>query len=312
MGGNLMSNPWEPTPQQQIILNNLMNGVYFIDTERSIVYGNVAAERISGFKLEEILGESCLDKILVSTMSDDLLYCEHCPLIDDTQNLNPPALAASLRHKGGYCVAIQKCCVPFLDENNKIIGAVEIFERTDVQEALNLQLKELKRIAYRDSLTEAPNRRYMEEALNEWLLVHDKKDWSFAVAMGDIDFFKNVNDKYGHDAGDLVLKKVASTLQRHLRSVDIVGRWGGEEFLILMQNIREKELRKKLESLRKAIEESSVESEGVEIKVTMSFGCTVPRKGDTPLSLVGRADDLLYKSKREGRNRVSVSDASGE
>lgn len=307
-----MSNPWEPTPQQQIILNNLMNGVYFIDTERSIVYGNVAAERISGFKLEEILGESCLDKILVSAMSDDLLYCEHCPLIDNADNLNPPTLAASLRHKSGYCVAIQKCCVPFLDENNKIIGAVEIFERTDVQEALNLQLKELKRIAYRDSLTEAPNRRYMEEALNEWLLVHDKKDWSFAVAMGDIDFFKNVNDKYGHDAGDLVLKKVASTLQRHLRSVDIVGRWGGEEFLILMQNIREKELRKKLESLRKAIEESSVESEGVEIKVTMSFGCTVPHKGDTSLSLVGRADDLLYKSKREGRNRVSVSDASGE
>ncbi|MDR1376503.1 MAG: sensor domain-containing diguanylate cyclase [Synergistaceae bacterium] len=307
-----MSNPWEPTPQQQIILDNLMNGIYFIDTKRSIVYGNTAAEHISGFKLEEISGKSCLDKILVNAAGDDVLYCEHCPLLGSSKNAAPPVLAASLRHKDGYCVSVRRCCVPLLDEGSKIVGAVEIFERADIQEALSLQVKELKRIAYRDSLTEAPNRRCMEEALNEWMLVHEKKDWPFAVAMGDIDFFKNVNDKYGHDAGDLVLKKVASTLQKHLRSVDAVGRWGGEEFLILMQNIRERQLRKRLESLRKAIEESSVEDKGVEIKVTMSFGCTVPRKGDTPLSLVSRADDLLYKSKREGRNRVSVDDASSE
>jgi diguanylate cyclase (GGDEF)-like protein len=283
-----------------------MNGVYLVNEKRGIVYGNMAAEHISGFKLEEILGQSCRDRIVVEALSDDRLHCEHCPLIEGAADINSPIVAASLQHKDGYCVSIQKCCVPLLDADNKIVGAVEIFERTDIQEALNLQLKELRQIAYRDSLTEAPNRRYMEEALNDWLSVHHEKNWPFAVVMGDIDFFKQVNDKYGHDAGDLVLKNVASTLQRHLRSMDIVGRWGGEEFLILMQNIRVKQLGKKLESLRKAIEESSVEDDGVEIKVTMSFGCTVPRKGDTPLSLVNRADDFLYKSKREGRNRVST------
>lgn len=304
---SLTLNPWGPTPQQRIVLDHLMNGVYLIDKKRDIVYGNTAAEHISGFKVEEVVGKSCRDTILIDAASGDALYCDHCPLlIEGAENINSPIVALNLRHKDGYCVPVQKCCVPLLDAGNKVIGAMEIFERTDAQEALSLQLKELRQIAYRDSLTEVPNRRYMEEALNDWLSVHHEKNWPFAVVMGDIDFFKDVNDEYGHDAGDLVLKNVASTLQRHLRSMDIVGRWGGEEFLILMQNIRAKQLGKKLESLRKAIEESSVEDDGVEIRVTMSFGCAVPRKGDTPLSLVNRADDFLYKSKREGRNRVST------
>jgi diguanylate cyclase (GGDEF)-like protein len=247
-----------------------------------------------------------MERIVVDTANSVVPYCEYCPLEGKGKNVVPTIMEVGLRHKKGYCVSIQKCCVPLLDANNRVVGAVEIFERSDAQEDLNLQLKELKEIAYRDSLTKIPNRRYMEEALNDWLRVYHKKNWPFAVVMGDIDFFKDVNDRYGHDAGDLVLKKVSSTLQKHLRSIDVVGRWGGEEFLILMQNIHAKQLATKLESLRKAIEESSVESDGVEIKVTMSFGCTVPRKGDTPLSLVARADDLLYKSKREGRNRVNL------
>jgi diguanylate cyclase (GGDEF)-like protein len=124
--------------------------------------------------------------------------------------------------------------------------------------------------------------------------------------MADIDFFKSVNDKYGHDAGDLVLQNVAKILRKNLRSADIVGRWGGEEFLILLQNIRPDRVWEKLESLRKTIEDGSVKDNGVEIKVTMSFGGAIPRKDDSVLSLVSRADDFLYKSKREGRNRVSV------
>jgi diguanylate cyclase (GGDEF)-like protein/PAS domain S-box-containing protein len=291
-----------------MILDNLMNGVYFINKNRDIIYGNPAAEHISGFKSEEILGKPCQDDV-AHTASRDILRCEHCPLIDTMAKGNIVTLTANLRHKDGYCVPVQRRCVPLLDANQKIIGAVKIFERVGVQEDLNLQLKKLKQIAYFDSLTGIPNRRYVEELLKNWLQTYDKKNWPFAVAMGDIDFFKNVNDKYGHDAGDLVLKKVASTLRKHLRSLDIVGRWGGEEFLILMQNIRLKQLEKKIESLRKAIEESWVEDDGVKIKVTMSFGCTVPRKGDTPLSLVGRADDFLYKSKREGRNRFSMDDS---
>jgi diguanylate cyclase (GGDEF)-like protein len=274
------------------------------------VYANVAAEHMSGFKVEEVLGKSCRDKIIIHTAGNNVLYCEHCPLLGEA-NVSPSVLTASLIHKDGHCVSIQKCCVPLLDTDNSIVGVVTIFERFNAHEDLNLQLKELKEIAYHDALTKIPNRRYMEEALHDWLLMYDKKNWPFAVVMGDIDFFKNVNDSYGHDTGDLVLKKVASTLQRYVRSADIVGRWGGEEFLILMQNIQTKQLSKKLEFLRKAIEESSVkENNGAEIKVTMSFGCTVPLKGDTPLSLVARADDLLYKSKRRGRNRVSVDETS--
>lgn len=306
--GKRMSGLLIPTPQQQVIFDNLLNGVYFVDTQRKITYWNRAAEQISGYKAEDVLGKSCRDDILVHAMGSEILCNDHCPLIGTMECINPVGATVSLRHRDGYRVPVIVRCVPLLDEGNKIIGAVEVFEPAVVQEDITIRLKELGQIAYVDVLTGIPNRRYMEETLDDWLRAFRGKDWRFAVAMADIDFFKNVNDEYGHDAGDLVLKAVSNTLRSHLRSMDVVGRWGGEEFLILLQNIRLDKLNEKIETLRAAIENSLVEEKGNSIRVTMSFGCTVPRIDDTPATLVARADELLYRSKREGRNRSSLGE----
>jgi diguanylate cyclase (GGDEF)-like protein len=195
-----------------------------------------------------------------------------------------------------------------MNQENVVVGAAKIFDATFIQEDVSLRLKELGKFAYLDALTSIPNRRYMEEILKDWLEPGNRRNRNFAVSMGDIDFFKNVNDKHGHDTGDLVLKKIASTLRSNLRTSDVVGRWGGEEFLILLQHVSYSQASAKLESLRKAIELSPVESGGGCLKVTMSFGCSLPRKGDNPSSIVTRADEYLYKSKREGRNRVSIEE----
>lgn len=295
-----------PTPQQQVIFDNLLNGVYFVDIQRKITYWNRAAEQISGYKAEDVLGKSCRDDLLVHAMGSEILCNDHCPLVGTMECLNPVGATVSLRHKDGYRVPVIVRCVPLLDGDNKIIGAVEVFEPAVVQEDISTRLKELGQIAYVDVLTSIPNRRYMEETLDDWLRAFRGKNWHFAVAMADIDFFKNVNDEYGHDAGDLVLKTVAGTLRSHLRSMDVVGRWGGEEFLILLQNIRHDKLSEKVDALRMAIEDDYVKERGGPIRVTMSFGCTVPRLDDTLATLVARADGLLYKSKREGRNRSSL------
>jgi diguanylate cyclase (GGDEF)-like protein/PAS domain S-box-containing protein len=311
-----VSTPLTPTPQQRIVWDNLMNGLYLVDMEQNIAYWNVAAEQILGLRSEEVLGKSCKDNILLQALSSEIPCDTHCPLVGDkvvdVDTYEPITLTLNLRHKNGHHVPVQIRSVPFLGPENQVLGAVEIFERADPNEDVNLQLKKLEQIAYFDSLTKISNRRYVEEALKGWLRVHAKRNWSFAVAMADIDFFKNVNDKYGHDAGDLVLQNVARILRKNLRSADIVGRWGGEEFLILLQNIRPGRVWEKLDSLRKAIEEGSVKDNGVEIRVTMSFGGATPHKGDTVLSLVGRADDFLYQSKREGRNRVNVAEPVDE
>lgn len=125
--------------------------------------------------------------------------------------------------------------------------------------------------------------------------------------MLDIDFFKKVNDTYGHDAGDLVLKSVAALLQRRMRKTDIVARLGGEEFCILAANMKKEAVHDVFNNLRKIVEECEVVSDdGEVIRVTMSFG-VVTGIGNTLEETVKLADKLLYQAKEGGRNRV-VSD----
>ncbi|GHU37130.1 diguanylate cyclase [Betaproteobacteria bacterium] len=286
-----------------------MNGIYFVDRKRNITYWNPAAEQISGWQADDVVGKNCKDDILVHSLGGHKLCREHCPLlaaIKQGENLEPATFSVHLRHKDGYRVPVRVRCIPVLDEDEKVVGAAEIFEYAYVKEEVQREINKMGRVAYSDALTNIPNRLHMENALNDWLCAYYDDKPHLAVVMADIDFFKNVNDEYGHNTGDLVLKNVAAILQQNLRTLDIVGRWGGEEFLILLQNIKPEQLGKRLESLRTCIENSQVEDGGKTVKVTMSFGCTIPRDGDTVLSLVERADALLYKSKNEGRNRVSV------
>lgn len=302
-------NPYEPSLQYKLIFDNMINGVYFVNRQRQITYWNKAAETISGYKAEEVIGKSCRDGILNHALGGHVICDLQCPLFDSMNKTTAGTpVELTLRHKNGYRIPVQVRCVPLVDADNKVIGAVEIFDHSASNEDVALKLKELGQIAYLDALTELPNRRYVEEAVNDWLTAFKQSNRNFAVGMADIDFFKSVNDRYGHDAGDLVLKAVAENLRSHLRALDIVGRWGGEEFILLLRNVVDpKTLFDKLDLLRRIIEKRPVIVEGsIPIQITLSFGGTLPRAEDTFASVVARADDLLYKSKHEGRNRVSV------
>jgi diguanylate cyclase (GGDEF)-like protein len=119
----------------------------------------------------------------------------------------------------------------------------------------------------------------------------------------DIDHFKQINDTFGHDVGDLVLKKVARVVRKTLRRDDVVARWGGEEFVVLLPNTDKKAATVVAEKLRKAIKELEIpQLKGR--KVTASFGVTEIKKGDTLDSAIKRADEALYEAKRSGRDRV--------
>lgn len=117
---------------------------------------------------------------------------------------------------------------------------------------------------------------------------------------------KKYNDIYGHSAGDKVLKMVANTLVRNVRKFDTVGRWGGEEFIVLIENVNRKELYEVGEKLRMLVERSVIFTKEDEIKVTVSIGGSLVRKDDTVDSLIKRADEFMYKSKRRGKNCVSI------
>lgn len=127
------------------------------------------------------------------------------------------------------------------------------------------------------------------------------------VCLLDLDHFKLANDRYGHQAGDAVLCTVARTLQNCLRATDILGRWGGDEFLLLMPRTSERAAVGILERCRILVEHTATRYQKSQIRVTLSLGAAVCAAGDTALSVLARADDQLYEAKQAGRNQSELS-----
>jgi diguanylate cyclase (GGDEF)-like protein len=171
-----------------------------------------------------------------------------------------------------------------------------------------LLIRQTKEAAIRDFLTGLYNRRYFFDT-GDKLFSNSKRDnIALTCAMVDIDFFKRVNDSYGHDVGDLVIQRVSSIIQSKMRETDIVSRFGGEEFCVLAVNMDAKHAAKVFNELREEIENTSISTanDKKQLQVTVSIGvCT--RIRNSLEELVKAADELLYKAKENGRNRVEVS-----
>lgn len=160
----------------------------------------------------------------------------------------------------------------------------------------------IKDLSYKDSLTRLYNRRYFFENAQRFIEHCIQTDMLYSVAMIDIDYFKKVNDNHGHDAGDEVLKQVASILTTCFPEESIVCRFGGEEFCILISHSRDENIVAQFDGLRRSIEGTEVEVGGITLNVTVSTGiCSEPNSIEGMLKV---ADERLYKAKDSGRNTV--------
>lgn len=155
-----------------------------------------------------------------------------------------------------------------------------------------------------DSMTGLYNRRHMEERLQESYELFLRTEKCFSIMIADIDFFKRVNDQYGHAVGDCLLKIVSKVLRSSVRAYDIVSRWGGEEFLLLLPAVTSEESENLAERIRCKIEEQNYSSCVEELSITITIGITAVRQGDTINALIKRADDAMCQGKHAGRNRV--------
>lgn len=160
------------------------------------------------------------------------------------------------------------------------------------------------RMTIMDGLTNVHNKRYLLETLERELPRAIRHQRPLSLCMFDLDHFKQVNDTYGHIAGDFVLKEVAGVVRSRLRPDDVIARYGGEEFAVLLPETDLKGAHAIAEELRKLIAEKVFEFEGERIPVTISIGCTQLRGEDDAIKLVKAADVKLYEAKRGGRNRV--------
>lgn len=156
-----------------------------------------------------------------------------------------------------------------------------------------------------DQLTGIPNRRFLDDALAYRIILRKEMNKQFGVLFMDVDNFGKFNNTYGHEAGDLVLKKLTHTITSINRKNDISGRWGGEEFLGIYPIQDPSNIRAIAEKCLNAIRSMDVEFEGLHLSVTASIGITCIRENDTPESVTQRADALMYKSKQNGKDRYT-------
>lgn len=176
-----------------------------------------------------------------------------------------------------------------------------IFELSTTSKDRERLLIKMSRLAVTDGLTGIFNRMKIEEVLNMEVLRAQRYSHDISVALLDIDFFKQVNDTYGHDAGDIVLKALAEILKLRIRETDTLGRWGGEEFLIVFPETSLEDCILIAEKLRTSVSNHEFEKIG---HITISLGVSSLSKGQSYRTLIKQADDALYNAKNKGRNRV--------
>lgn len=290
------------------IIDNLYDGIYFVDRDRMITYWNKGAERITGYTAAQTIGRSCRDNLLNHVTANGAQLCQdHCPLAAVMEDGQEREAEVFLHHADGHRLPVAIRASALRDETGRIIGAIETFSNNAIVIDARRELRELHQAAMTDPLTGLGNRRHIDGRLRAAIAEFQNNGSLAGLLSVDVDQFKQFNDTYGHNTGDSVLRMLGQTIRHVLRATDTAGRWGGEEFLIILYDLQdENDLLTAAEKVRALVEHSRLDIGGRGLTVTVSIGGTLLRTEDTPGSFVGRADHLMYRSKQAGRNCVTI------
>jgi len=190
---------------------------------------------------------------------------------------------------------------------NECYHRKEVRDLEDSVEVLRDMELTLRHKASVDALTKLYNRGEIDVCLQQGMSLVKQNKNHMCIIMADLDKFKNVNDSHGHVVGDRVLQEVSRRLQAAVRGFDIVGRYGGEEFIIILNNTPYKTAQQVAERVRERVNSTPINIDGLAINMTISQGVTEVKPYDSTESLIGRADDALYKAKKQGRDCVVMS-----
>ena len=269
---------------------------------------NRGAASLTGYTATDVVGRNYCDIFKpLDKHGNNLCEISICPIRRVLESAQVSEVEAYICHKEGHMVPVSIRIAPVREVERHLVIAVEIHSSSSPRYVMRQRLEELQELAMHDPLTGIANRRFVEISLTARLEEFRRYGLPFAVLFADVDRFKQINDTYGHNVGDRVLKMVSASLAHSLRSFDVIGRWGGEEFVVLLVNVGPENLSALSERLRRLVEKSILTIEnGEQLGVTVSIGATVAKVGDTTDLLVERADKLMFESKRRGRNQVSI------
>jgi diguanylate cyclase (GGDEF)-like protein/PAS domain S-box-containing protein len=284
----------EEKSDQLIEQQNMVDKHVIISTANlngEITSANEAFENISGYTEEELIGKS--HNIVRSPDTPADVFQDMWDAIKNGQTWQGE-IENYNKSNEPYWVSMN--IGPIYDSNDKICGYRSI--QKDITDK-----KKIEKLSITDNLTGLYNRMRLDEILNTKLHELRRYNNPFSVILIDIDNFKNINDSFGHDAGDHVLKELATIFTNNVRATDTVGRWGGEEFAIICGNTSQDGAAELAEKVRFAVESHDMK---LPLKVTSSLGVAECNKEDSIASLFKRADENLYEAKKTGKNRVVV------
>ena len=300
----------EPMPLgfelHKMVLDQLHDAVCFVDPQRCILYWNGAAERLTGYSSNEVVGRhfdvGWLDHLAPNGCS---LRDDDCPMRRSMDLGRPFRERLFLRHKDGRRICVDVRIMPVRDHDGTVIGGVEILCDATSSVVVESAFRQISEVADRDPLTGLANRRYLDRMLGQYLEQLERSAQPLSLIMSDLDHFKQINDTWGHVVGDKALVQFSTVLQRQCRPVDLVARFGGEEFIVLLPGHPLETAAQIAERLRKSARTATPEDLG-ERRITASFGVVQATAGETAAQLLKRVDSALYRAKSKGRDRVEV------
>jgi diguanylate cyclase (GGDEF)-like protein len=303
---------------QDYILDRLNCGIIVVDQNYSIVLWNKYLESHSRLQFKDLQNKNlfeCIPNLPVNWLSRKIESVYTFKNFSFTSWKERPYLIP-LPHHHTKSVEIdfmrQDCTfIPILVNKSDVkyvcIMLVDVTETCIYQSELTKSVSQLKTLSRIDGLTGLLNRRMVDEKLHDEFKRSKRYDSAFSFAIIDLDHFKNINDTYGHSGGDEVLREVSKTLSHSFRETDIVGRFGGEEFAVIMPNTNLDHAQATLERCRHQIEKLCIQHNDQSISVTASIGYSIFRETvDTFEIIVKEADDALYQSKENGRNKTTL------
>lgn len=241
-----------------------------------------------------------------SVVIDEAAKDKRYKTLEDSSSHIRSIACVPLVHKGNMVGVLTITSPQIAHFDNDTVVLLQLIANTI---ALDIENIRLQRLSVTDRLTGAYNREFLAERLPLLLAEMEERGTPLSVAMFDVDHFKKFNDDYGHDVGDLILADIARHLRESARERDILVRYGGEEFLLLLPRTNVATATDIADRMRVRLQDTGIRAEALTLHAQMSAGVAEYQRGESPTALIKRADTALYRAKANGRNRVEVAAA---
>ena len=286
------------------LLESMHDGVIFVDAAFRVTQWNHGAERLTGVSGVSVHQRQWQPGLLkLRNERNDPIRDADCPVINAVRSGVQSLRRLTICGRSGREVVVDSHAIPVLADDGTSLGAILVLHDASPETSLEARCQSLHDKATRDALTQVANRAEFDRVQEAFIQQHRQHGIPCSLMICDLDRFKEVNDTYGHQAGDEAIKTLARLLKNSCRSGDLVARYGGEEFVMLCADCDNATATRRAEHVRKALSQTPQASlDGRAI--TASFGVTEIQPGDTPETMLHRADRALLLAKAEGRNRV--------